>query len=132
MSIFIILVIVGIVILGFGIFLCLIYRKNNNDISVSGGVLALIGGCIVIMFIVASIMQPMQIKTTQIRQIKEREQIVYQIENLTEKTDKIKLNEWILTYNDWVNDVNTSKEIYGWFSWYNNLDMSNHKIINLV
>ena len=46
--------------------------------------------------------------------------------------DKIKLNEWILTYNDWVNDVNTSKEIYGWVSWYYSVDMSEHKIIELV
>lgn len=31
-----------------------------------------------------------------------------------------------------VNDVNTNKELYGWFSWYRDLDMSEHTIINLV
>lgn len=64
--------------------------------------------------------------------IQEREQIVYQIENLTEENDKIKLNEWILTYNDWVNDINTSKETFGWFSWYRDFDMTEHTIIDLV
>lgn len=78
------------------------------------------------------IAQPITLKSEAIRQEKEREQIVYQIENMTEDTDKIKLNEWILTYNDWVNDVNTSKEVYGWFSWYWSFDMSEHTIINLV
>lgn len=78
------------------------------------------------------IAQPITLKSEAIRQEKEREQIVYQIENMTEDTDKIKLNEWILTYNDWVNDVNTSKEVYGWFSWYWSFDMSKHEIINLV
>lgn len=51
---------------------------------------------------------------------------------MTEDTDKIKLNEWILTYNDWVNDVNTNIETYGWFSWYWSFDMSEYTIINLV
>lgn len=72
------------------------------------------------------------VKSEGIRQLREREQIVYQIEHLTEDSDKIKLNEWILTYNDWVNDVNTNKELYGWFSKYKDLDMSEHTIINLV
>ena len=51
---------------------------------------------------------------------------------MNENSDKVKLNEWILTYNDWVNDVNTSKEIYGWASWYYSVDMSEHTIIELV
>lgn len=82
--------------------------------------------------LIVGIVQPISLKSESIRQMKEREQIIYQIENLTEDSDKIKLNEWILTYNDWINDVNTSKKVYGWASWYNNFDMSNHTIINLV
>lgn len=85
-----------------------------------------------ITFIIPSIAQPLSIKKEMIRQNKERQQILYQIEHLTEESDRVKLNEWILTYNDWVNDVNTSKELYGWFSWYHNVDMSNHTIIELV
>lgn len=83
-------------------------------------------------FAITSIIQPISIRKEMLRQNKERQQIIYQIENLTETSDKIKLNEWILTYNDWVNDVNTSKEIYGWASWYYSVDMSEHKIIELV
>jgi hypothetical protein len=67
-----------------------------------------------------------------LRQHKERQQIIYQIEHMSETSDKVKLNEWILTYNDWVNDVNTNKEIYGWASWYYSVDMSEHTIIELV
>lgn len=85
-----------------------------------------------LIFLIVAIAQPISLKNEAIRQEKEREQIEYQIENLTEDSDKIKLNEWILTYNDWVNDVNTSKEVYGWFSWYWSFDMTNHTIIELV
>lgn len=89
-------------------------------------------GIAVVLCLMIGIIQPIALKSEAIRQEKEREQIVYQIENMTEDTDKIKLNEWILTYNDWVNDVNTNKEVYGWFSWYWSFDMSEHTIINLI
>lgn len=72
------------------------------------------------------------LKNEMIRQNKERAQIIYQIEHITDSSDKVKLNEWILTYNDWVNDINTNKEMYGIFSWYYTFDMTNHTIINLV
>lgn len=78
------------------------------------------------------ITQSAQLKNEALRQEKERAQIIYQIDNMTEDTDKIKLNEWILTYNDWVNDINADKEAFGWFSWYCSFDMSEHKIIDLV
>ena len=91
----------------------------------------ILGFCIVI-FAIVSIVQPFSLKKEMIRQNKEREQIIYQIEHITEDNDRVKLNEWILTYNDWVNDVNTSKEMYGWASWYYSADMSNHTIIDLV
>lgn len=98
--------------------------------------LAAIGICLcrmfALVFLIVAIAQPISIRQEEIRQDKEREQIVYQIENLTEESDKIKLNEWILTYNDWVNDINTSKEVYGWFSWYRDFDMTEHTIIDLV
>lgn len=94
--------------------------------------LAFIGSLLCFGFSAVGISTIVSVKSEGIRQLKEREQIVYQIEHLTEDSDKIKLNEWILTYNDWVNDVNTSKELYGWFSWYRDLDMSKHTIINLV
>ena len=79
-----------------------------------------------------SIIQPLQLKNEALRQEKERQQIIYQIQNLDNNKDKIKLNEWILTYNDWVNDVNTEKQIYGWFAWHRDFDMSEHIIIDLV
>lgn len=89
-------------------------------------------GFFALIFAFIAILQPIDVKKELLRQNKERQQIIYQIENLKEESDKIKLNEWILTYNDWVNDVNTSKEIYGWASWYYAVDMSNHIIIELV
>lgn len=89
-------------------------------------------GMIAFIFLIVAITQPIALKNEAIRQEKEREQIEYQIENLTEENDKIKLNEWILTYNDWVNDINTSKETFGWFSWYRDFDMTEHTIIDLV
>lgn len=89
-------------------------------------------GMIALVFLIVAIAQPIALKNEAIRQEKEREQIEYQIENLTEEDDKIKLNEWILTYNDWVNDINTSKETFGWFSWYRDFDMTEHTIIDLV
>ena len=89
-------------------------------------------GMTAFIFLIVAITQPIALKNEAIRQEKEREQIEYQIENLTEENDKIKLNEWILTYNDWVNDINTSKETFGWFSWYRDFDMTEHTIIDLV
>lgn len=105
--------------------------KSDWDSFVSQPMVVL-GGILLITFISVGIWNNVSVKKTEIRQLKEREQIVYQVEHLTEYSDKIKLNEWILTYNDWVNDVNTNKEMFGWFSWYKNLDMSNHSIIDLV
>ena len=105
--------------------------KSNWD-SFASQLMVVLGGILLITFISLGIGNNVSVKNTEIRQLKEREQIVYQVEHLTEDSDKIKLNEWILTYNDWVNDVNTSKEMFGWFSWYRDLDMSNHTIIDLV
>ena len=105
--------------------------KSNWD-SLASLLMVIFGGVLLIMFISVGIVNNVSVKNTEIRQLKEREQIVYQVEHLTEDSDKIKLNEWILTYNDWVNDVNTDKEMFGWFSWYRDLDMSNHTIIDLV
>lgn len=105
--------------------------KSRGDSICSFLMICLFAFCI-IGFGVAAIVQPISIKKEMLRQEKERQQIVYQIEHLTPESDKIKLNEWILTYNDWVNDVNTNKEIYGWVSWYYSVDMTNHTIIELV
>lgn len=87
---------------------------------------------VLVTFAIFAVAVSIRIKKELVRQEKEREQILYQVENLTEDKDKIKLNEWILTYNDWVNDVNTSKETLGWFSIYYYTDMSEHTIIDLV
>ena len=105
--------------------------KSDWD-NFASQLMVVLGGILLITFISVGIWNNVSVKKTEVRQLKEREQIVYQVEHLTEDSDKIKLNEWILTYNDWVNDVNTNKEIYGWFSWYKDLDMSNHTIIDLV
>lgn len=95
--------------------------------------------CITSIFILGTVIlgiicitSPIGVKRELIRQEKERQQILYQIEHITSESDRVKLNEWILTYNDWVNDVNTAKEMYGPFSWYYSVDMSKHTIINLV
>ena len=105
--------------------------KSYGD-SIFAMLMTIFLSCCILGFAITSIIQPISIRKEMLRQNKERQQIIYQIENLTETSDKIKLNEWILTYNDWVNDVNTSKEIYGWASWYYSVDMSEHKIIELV
>lgn len=87
---------------------------------------------LLIIFVSVLICNVVELKKEQVRQTKEREQILYQVEHLSEGKDKIKLNEWILTYNDWVNDINTEKETFGWFAWHYNFDMSKHQIIDLV
>lgn len=105
--------------------------KSYGD-SLCAMFMTIILGLCIIGFAIVSIAQPISIKKELLRQEKERQQILYQIDNMNENSDKVKLNEWILTYNDWVNDVNTSKEIYGWASWYYSVDMSEHTIIELV
>ncbi len=80
----------------------------------------------------ALIAQTIDLRKESIRQTAEREQILYQVENLTDDKDKVKLNEWILSYNDWVNDINAEKLTWGWFAWHDPFDMSNHTIIDLV
>lgn len=107
----------------------IVWQIKGSEFACYGYIIA---GIIALVFLIIAIAQPIALKNEAIRQEKEREQIEYQIENLTEENDKIKLNEWILTYNDWVNDVNTSKEVYGWFSWYRDFDMTEHTIIDLV
>lgn len=109
----------------------IIWQIKQGELSLAVLGIALCGA-FALVFLIVAIAQPISIRQEEIRQDKEREQIVYQIENLTEESDKIKLNEWILTYNDWVNDINTSKEVYGWFSWYRDFDMTEHTIIDLV
>ena len=109
----------------------ILFIKNQWD-SICGIFGTFILGFCLIGFLITAIAQPIAIKRTMKRQEKERQQIIYQIEHLTENSDKVKLNEWILSYNDWVNDINTSKEIYGWASWYYSADTSEHTIINLV
>ena len=110
----------------------IIWGIKDNWMNIGEFIGIFIFGFASLIFLIIAIAQPISLKSKAIRQEKEREQIEYQIENLTEDSDKIKLNEWILTYNDWVNDVNTSKEVYGRFSWYWSFDMSNHTIIELV
>lgn len=107
----------------------IVWQIKGNEFAFFGYIMT---GIIALVFLIIAIAQPIALKNEAIRQEKEREQIEYQIENLTEENDKIKLNEWILTYNDWVNDINTSKETFGWFSWYRDFDMTEHTIIDLV
>ena len=93
--------------------------------------LGAIAALLAIIALFMAIIQPISLSKTESRQRKERQQIEQQIAALDESKDKVKLNEWILTYNDWVNDVNTDKETFGWFSWYRDFDMTEHKIIEL-
>lgn len=109
----------------------LVNKFTNNDGFIPMAISLFVYLTMVVFFILA-IAIPISVKKEMLRYEKERQQIIYQIENLTADKDKIKLNEWILTYNDWVNDVNTSKETYGWFSKYYNVDMSEHTVIDLV
>ncbi len=93
-----------------------------------------LSGIIWLLLTTFSIIQPISLRQASKRQELERVQIIYQIERYIENkaSDPIKLNEWILTYNDWVNDINTKKELYGWWSWYHNFDMTDHTYIDLV
>lgn len=84
-----------------------------------------------VIFGLITVFQPLILKNEMLTQYKERQQIIYQIENLKEDTDKVALNERILTYNSWINEINLSKELYGWASWYYSVDMSKHTIILL-
>ena len=127
MSIYVVITIIIGIIIAIGV---IWGRKTAWDIAPS----CITAICVLtgITMLVVSIVQPISLKKEMARQDKERQQIIYQIENLTDANDKVKLNEWILTYNDWVNDVNTSKECFGWFSWYYTVDMSGHTVIQLV
>lgn len=108
------------------------FHCGNDEAGSIFGYIAGAVASVLVIFAISAIAVSIKIKKEVVRQEKEREQILYQVENLTEDKDKIKLNEWILTYNDWVNDVNTSKETWGWFSIYYYTDMSEHTIIDLV
>ena len=113
--------------------LCLILwftgmKYRREDLVLPIGVFAII----TFICMLAWIIQIIELKQENIRQTAEREQILYQVENLTDDKDKVKLNEWILSYNDWVNDINAEKQAYGWLAWHYTFDMSNHTIIDLV
>lgn len=126
MTIWILLLIIFIVITIVSFILVKIY---DLDWCISSGTIGLF--CIGISLILV-IVQPIKLNQERNRMLKEKQQIEYQIEHLTQDKDKIKLNEWILDYNDWVNDVNAEKESYGWFAWHWNFDMSEFEIIDLV
>lgn len=117
-------------ILGIGIFWYVNHQLEYDNFACVVFFVIFIGAGFV--SIIVAPIQYIKLNKEQIRQTKEREQILYQVEHLSEGKDKIKLNEWILTYNDWVNDVNTEKETFGWFAWHSNFDMSKHQIIDLV
>ena len=87
---------------------------------------------IFMVFLFASILQPISLENEMIYYNKERQQILYHIESLTDNSDKIQLNEMIFKYNDWVDSINANKEIFGWFSWYDRFEMSKHTHIELV
>lgn len=89
----------------------------------------MLGLCIIFGLITA--LQPLTLREEMLTHSKERQQIIYQIENLKETTNTLALNEAILKYNSWVDEVNLNKEIYGWASWYHSVDMSEHTIIKL-
>lgn len=110
----------------------IIWGVKSDWESITAMLLTVLGIILFVAMLIISIAQPISLRDEALRQTKERQQIIYQIENLTDDKDKIKLNEWILTYNDWVNDVNTEKEVYGWFAWHRDFDMSEHTIIGLV
>lgn len=110
----------------------IVWGIKSNWYSEWASILVVAVAMFAIVFLVLGFGNSVSNKAKQVRYEKEREQILYQINNLNENTDKIKLNEWILSYNDWINDVNTSKETFGYFSWYYSIDMTEHKIINLV
>lgn len=120
--------------IGLGVLvLCLILwftgmKYRREDLVLPIGVFAII----TFICMLAWIIQIIELKQENIRQTAEREQILYQVENLTDDKDKVKLNEWILSYNDWVNDINAEKQAYGWLAWHYTFDMSNHTIIDLV
>lgn len=114
-----------------GVLILILFIKETFDNDFMGFILVIIIFSIIV-FCSIGIGQPIVVKKELLRQNKERQQILYQIEHMTEDSDRVKLNEWILTYNDWVNDVNTSKEMYGFASRYHSVDMSKHTIINLV
>lgn len=109
--------------------ICIVY--DSNRFSEGAMYLGAIAALLAIIALFMAIIQPISLSKTESRQRKERQQIEQQIAALDESKDKVKLNEWILTYNDWVNDVNTDKETFGWFSWYRDFDMTEHKIIEL-
>ena len=120
--------------IGLGVLvLCLILwftgmKYRREDLVLPIGIFAII----TFICMLAWIIQIIELKQENIRQTAEREQILYQVENLTDDKDKVKLNEWILSYNDWVNDINAEKQAYGWLAWHYTFDMSNHTIIDLV
>lgn len=128
MTIWIILSIVGVILFGVFLFACIKSEWESTTLII----LFILDICLVLVSIPVAIVQPFSMRQTQIRYKKEREQILFQIDHLTPETDKIKLNEWILSYNDWVNDINSGKETWGIFDWYYCFDMSGHEIIQLV
>jgi len=102
---------------------------NYNDILC---LITILGSFLSVLFFAIAILQPLYLNATAVQKIKEREGIVFQTQNLSEYGDRVKLNEWILTYNDWILEINARKEVWGWTSWYYNFDMTSHTLILLV
>ena len=131
MTVYVVGFIICAVLFGICLALCLgnfLKDDTKDKIVYIGGIAAVIG----ILCCIVGVAQGISLRQETIRQNAEREQILYQVENLTDDKDKVKINEWILSYNDWVNDVNAEKTMWGWFAWHEPMDMSKHTIIDLV
>lgn len=117
-----------------GVIIAVIVDKARDDIKLneSWKFVAVIGGSLII--VIGGLWGINTFKNNKEMKLldSEKTQIEYQIENMTENTDKIKLNEWILTYNDNVNKIKADQELYGWFSMYYGIDMSGYTMIEIV
>lgn len=62
----------------------------------------------------------------------ERAQILYQIAMIDKDTNVDKLNEWVYSYNQWIIQIESDKQARGYFSYYQPLNMGEHKFIMFV
>lgn len=112
--------------IGFTIVAIHVDRHTEEDGEPYGGV-AISTGVVATALIGILICGQCKLKVEAVRQDKERDYLTF-LRDVPD-LEKNSINERILNYNAWINDVNAEKEALGWFAWHCNFDMTNHNYI---
>lgn len=87
-----------------------------------------------LMLLIVSICQPISLGKERIKMGYERDLIIYQISLVCDEPskDRVALDNRILEYDSWINEIEVEQDVYGWYAWHWGFDMSEFYLIPVV